>query len=130
MSTPSKALIENQEDEEAMRRSIQDAPALPDQDSVIHVARSQPRDVETGAICFDVTYPDNTWSRVPIQAFVDLTDATFSHEAVADAVNDWVATAKRYPFIRRNCLCCNRRATNGKVLCAMCAPKWGEAVYA
>ena len=96
----------------------------------IAVARSQPRDLETGAICFDVTYPDSTWSRVPIQAFVDLSDDTFTHEAVADAVNDWVATAKRYPFVRRNCLCCRHRATKGAVLCTKCAPKWSEAVYA
>tara|TARA_A200000113_G_C8745699_1_gene316218 strand:- start:534 stop:728 length:195 start_codon:yes stop_codon:yes gene_type:complete len=63
-------------------------------------------------------------------SFVDLEDATFSHEDVAKAVNDWVATAKRHPFIRRNCLCCNRRALQGNVLCTNCIPVWGEAVYA
>ena len=125
----SKTLIEAQEDQEAIRRSLEDSQPMTNQDQ-IHVARSQPRCQETGAICFDVTYRDGSWSRVPIQAFIDLEDATFSHEAVADAVNDWVATAKRYPFTRRNCLCCNGRATKGKVLCTKCAPKWSEAVYA
>ena len=118
MAAPSNTLIENQED------------AMPDQDSVVHIARSQPRNHETGASCFDVTYPDGTWSRQPIMTFVDLEDATFSHEDVAKAVNDWVATAKRHPFIRRNCLCCNRRALQGNVLCTKCIPVWGEAVYA
>ena len=129
----SKTLIERQEDDEAIRRSLEDAPVgflIPTHPDQVHVARSQPRHQETGAICFDVTYSDGSWSRVPIQAFVDLSDDTFSHEDVADAVNDWVATAKRYPFVRRNCLCCNRRAANGAVLCAQCTPKWGEAVYA
>jgi hypothetical protein len=96
----------------------------------IHVARSQPRCKETGAICFDVTYTDGSWSRVPIQAFIDLEDDTFSHEDVADAVNDWVYTAKRHPDTRRNCICCNRRAVKGKVLCKECTRKWGSAVYA
>ena len=129
----SKTLIERQEDEEVAALSLLSLAQEPvehgNQDQV-HVARSQPRDPETGAICFDVTYADGSWSRVPIQAFIDLADETFSHEEVADAVNDWVATALRHPFVRRNCLCCNRRATNGAVLCATCTPKWGEAVYA
>lgn len=144
----SKTLIERQEDEEAMRRSLVDAlvgvifppttqvpaaarrpPPATTQDQV-HVARAHPRNQETGAICFDVTYSDGSRSRVPIQAFVDLSDATFSHEAVADAVNDWVTKAEQYPFVRRNCLCCNARARAGQVLCAKCTPKWGEAVYA
>ena len=96
----------------------------------VHVARTQPRHQKTGAICFDVTYFDGTRSRVPIQSFIDLSDATFSHEAVADAVNDWVSKAKQYPFVRRICLCCDTRASAGQVLCTKCTPKWGEAVYA
>ena len=120
MITLSKALTDSQEPLEAM----------PDQACFIHIARSQPRNQETGAICFDVTYPEGSRLRVPIQGFVDLSDATFSHEDVADAVNDWVATAKQHPFVRRNCLFCNHRATKGRVLCTKCAPKWSEAVYA
>ena len=103
-------------------------PPVPAPASHVHVARSQPRNVETGAICFDVTYPDNSWSRVPIYAFID-TNLKFKNHDVADAVNDWLATAERTPSIRRNCLCCNRRAIKGMVLCTKCMPKWGKAVY-
>lgn len=99
-------------------------------DDHIHVARSQPRDPRTGAICFDVTYADGSWSRVPVQAFVDPQDNLFTHEIVADAVNDWVAMAKRYPFTRRNCLCCSARAFKGGVLCGGCTREWGPAIYA
>ena len=65
---------------------------------------------------------------VTIQAFVDLSDGTFTHEAVADAVNDWVATAKRYPFVRRNCLCCRRAVEHDELV--KVATMWSEAVYA
>lgn len=112
------------------RSQPQDEPVVATWDDHIHVARSQPRDPKTGAICFDVTYADGSWSRVPVQAFVDPQDNLFTHEVVADAVNDWVAMAKRCPFVRRNCLCCSARAFKGGVLCGGCNRVWGPAIYA
>lgn len=109
--------------------SCADLGVAPQEEDYVHVSRSQPRNRETGAICFDVTYSDGSWARVPIQVFMDAADATFSHEAVAEAVNDWVAVAKCYPSTHRKCLCCNRRAAAALVLCTKCYPTWGETVY-
>ena len=100
----------------------------------VWVARSQPRDQETGAIAFDISFNVGTEkesiSRVPIQALMDLEDNSFPYEEVTEAVNDWIEKAKRFPDTRRNCLCCWKRATKGKVLCQGCHTKFGEVIYA
>ena len=96
----------------------------------IWVSRSQPRCRETGAICFDVTYQDGSWSRVPIQAFMELEDLTFTHSEVAEAINDWIEVARRVPHARRNCICCYRRAIKGQILCTSHNRQYREIVYA
>ena len=100
----------------------------------VWVARSQPRDQVTGAIAFDISFNVGTEkesiSRVPIQALMDLEDNSFPYEEVTEAVNDWIEKAKRFPDTRRNCLCCWKRATKGKVLCQGCHTKFGELIYA
>ena len=107
-----------------------DMGVVPQEEDYVHVARSQPRDQETGRICFDVTYTDGSHARVPILRFIDEEDGTFTHSDVAQAVNDWIETAKRHPFTRRSCLCCFERATKGGVLCTRHTATCGEAVYA
>ena len=107
-----------------------------DNEQITHVwtSRSQPRDTETGEIAFDISFNVGTdkesWSRVPITALMDLTDQTVAHEEVAEAINDWVEVAKQHPFVRRNCICCRRRATKGKILCGPCKPKYGSTIEA
>ena len=105
-----------------------------EQTSYIWTSRSQPRDSETGEIAFDISFnigsPNESWSRVPITALMDLRDQTVAFEEVAEAINDWVAVAKQHPFIRRNCLCCHRRATKGKILCSTCVSTYGPTIYA
>lgn len=99
----------------------------------VHIARSQPRDPETGAICFDITrtcYGCVWTERVPIMSLMDLEDQTFSHEEVAQSVNDWIEVAKAHPHVRRNCICCSERAVKGKVLCKGCKGSMGPTVYA
>jgi hypothetical protein len=96
----------------------------------VKVARSQPRDSETGEICFDISYEDGSWSRVPIRALMDLEDHSFLHEDVVNAVNDWIDVAQRFPSARRNCICCDKRTVKGTVLCQSCTPIYGPTVMA
>ena len=100
----------------------------------VWVARSQPRDQETGAIAFDISFDigseKESISRVPIQALMDLEDNSFPYEEVTKAVNDWIDKAKRFPHTRRNCLCCWKRASKGKVLCQGCNTQFGDVIYA
>ena len=98
----------------------------------VWVARSQPRDKDTGAIAFDISFEYAQWKdhRVSILALMDLEDNSFPYEEVTEAVNDWIEKAKRFPHTRRNCLCCWKRATKGKVLCQGCHTKFGEVIYA
>ena len=104
----------------------------PHQDDHVAVNRSVTR--VDGVVAFDVTYAHGSnkgaWSRVPITDFMDFQDLTFSHWAVADAVNDWVQTASNFPKARRNCICCNIRAQKGKVLCRGCIPKYQAIIDA
>ena len=107
---------------------------VPEEEVKVWVARSQPRDQETGAVAFDISFNVGTEkesiSRVPIQALMDLEDNSFPYEEVTEAVNDWIEKAKRFPHTRRNCLCCFKRATKGKVLCQGCNTEFGELIYA
>ena len=96
----------------------------------VKVARSQPRDSETGEICFDISYEDGSWSRVPIRALMDLDDHSFIHDDVVNAVNDWIDVAQRFPAARRNCICCDKRTVKGTVLCRACTPIYGPTVMA
>jgi len=99
----------------------------------VWTSRSQPRDPETGAISFDISFDVETsddWSRIPITALIDFDDLTFAYQEVADAVNHWVNVAKAYPRIRRNCICCNNRTIKSKILCLDCIDTYGPAVDA
>ena len=105
---------------------------VPDEQVKVWVARSQPRDKDTGAIAFDISfeYAQCKDHRVSILELMDLEDNSFPYEEVTEAVNDWIEKAKRFPHTRRNCLCCWNKATNGKVLCQGCDTKFGELIYA
>ena len=100
----------------------------------VWTSRSQPRDQETGEIAFDISYnvgtPEESWSRVPITALMDLADKTVAHEEVAEAINDWIEVAKKHPKIRRNCICCNNRTIPSKILCRDCIPTYGPTIDA
>lgn len=100
----------------------------------VWIERSQPRDLETGAIAFDISFDvgtqDESISRVPIVALMDLKDNSFPYEEVTNAVNDWIEKAKRTPNNRRNCLCCRKRAIKGKVLCQKCDTEYAGIIYA
>lgn len=98
----------------------------------VWTSRSQPRDLETGEIAFDISYDSKTsdWSRLPIRALIDFSDNTFAHKAIADAINDWIDVAIQYPYNKRKCLCCRKRANKGVVLSACCDMKYGAAIYA
>lgn len=98
--------------------------------ATVHKARSQPRDSETGEMCFDISYGGGVSTRVPIRAFMDLDDHSFEHKEVTNAVNDWVAVAIASPYACRKCICCRRRALYSRVLCRGCWPVYGETVYA
>ena len=124
-----EARLDAQEQAAIAAAMVETAPAQP---CHVWTSRSQPRDPETGEIAFDISFnvgsDDESWSRVPITALMDLDDRSFEHEEVTDAINDWLLVAKQYPFIRRNCLCCQRRAIQGKVLCGPCGPKYGPTI--
>ena len=94
------------------------------------IARSHARDTRTGSVCFDLIHQNGVWERLPIVAFIDFKDNTFSHEHVAQAVNDWVQTAKAHPHTKRNCLTCKTRARKGEVLCDGCDKLFKYAIYA
>lgn len=100
----------------------------------VWTSRSQPRDLETNEIAFDISFDVGTdnesWSRVPITALMDLQDHSFEYDEVTNAINDWIDTAKQYPNIKRICVCCNKRAIKGKILCTKCSPKYGPTIYA
>lgn len=105
---------------------------VPDEQVKVWVARSQPRDKDTGAIAFDISFEYAQWKdhRVSILELMDLEDNSFPYEEVTEAVNDWIEKAKRFPHTRRNCLCCWNKATKGKVLCQGCDTKFGVLIYA
>ena len=98
----------------------------------VWVARSQPRDQETGAIAFDISFEYENWMmhRVSIIDLMDLEDNSFPYDEVTQAVNHWIDVAKRFPHTRRKCLSCNKRATKGKVLCGACHMRFGKVIYA
>ena len=111
---------------------VEEEEDVPHEQVKVWVARSQPRDKDTGAIAFDISFEYAQWKdhRVSILALMDLEDNSFPYEEVTEAVNDWIEKAKRFPHTRRNCLCCWKRATKGKVLCQGCHTKFGEVIYA
>jgi hypothetical protein len=93
--------------------------------SHVKVARSQPRDPATGEICFDIEY-DGKITRLPIRNMMDLEKQIIVVDAVADAVEDWIAVAAAYPSTRRKCICCRRRATTGRIMCGFCSKDYGS----
>ena len=86
------------------------------------------RHPQTSEVSCDLYFPaDGSWSSVPITALLNRMPQLLQG---SDAINDWIRFAQDYPTKRRNCLCCNRRAVKGSVLCAVCTPNYHDAVYA
>ena len=86
------------------------------------------RHPETSEVLFNVYFPDGSWSSVPITALLNRMPQL--PEWLSDTINDWIRVAQEYPTNRRYCICCNRRAVIGSVLCTRCTPNYHAAVYA
>lgn len=97
-------------------------------DEHITVSRSVRRD-NKGEISFDV-YCTDTIKRYPISFFFDWKDQSVTHDHVTQCINTWIDVAKKFPKNRRNCICCNYRAKNGKIMCNTHERMWGDVVYA
>lgn len=97
-------------------------------DEYIAISRSTPRN-SNGEIAFDIYY-DDTIKRYPISYFFDWKDQTVTHDHVTQCINDWIDVAKKFPKNRRNCICCNNKAKNGKIMCNTHEKMWGNVVYA
>jgi len=100
----------------------------------IWYSRSQPRNLRSGEIAFDISINIGTdkekTSRIPITKLMDFNDNTIEYEEVVDAINDWIAVANKYPNIRRKCICCLKKAKKGNVLCYGCSNKYNDIIYA
>ena len=113
---------------------------LPEEDLAVPVgievrfAASRARCKRTGAVAWDAitTHPigGELRERFPIMEFMDLSDQTFTLDEVTKTVNHWIEVAEKFPHVRRNCLCCNSRAKEGKVLCKECHKWAGPTIYA
>jgi hypothetical protein len=100
----------------------------------VWTSRSQPRNLKTGEIAFDITINIGTdkekTSRIPITKLMDLNDNTIEYEEVVNAINDWIAVANKYPNIMRKCICCLRKSKKSNVLCYGCSDKYNDIIYA
>ena len=98
----------------------------------VFTSRSQPRIPETGMIAFDIAFnydtPQEKWNRLPLTCLMDIVDKSFEYEEVKSAVNYWREMAQNYPYVRRKCICCRRRAKPKYILCGSCYPKYGETI--
>lgn len=121
---------ESDSEEDPESEDEEDPEEDPESEDHVQIARSHARDTRTGSVCFDLIHQNGVWERLPIVAFIDFKDNTFSHEHVAQAVNDWVQTAKAHPYTKRNCLTCKTRARKGEVLCDGCDEIFKNAIYA
>ena len=100
----------------------------------VWTSRSQPRNLKTGEIAFDIsinigTHKEKT-SRIPITKLMDLNDNTIEYEEVVNAINDWILVANKYPNIIRKCICCLKKAKKSNVLCYGCSSKYNNIIYA
>ena len=99
----------------------------------VWTSRSQPRNLKTGEIAFDITINIGTHkektSRIPITKLMDLNDNTIEYEEVVNAINDWIAVANKYPNIMRKCICCLKKAKKSNILCHGCK-KYNDIIYA
>lgn len=100
----------------------------------VWTSRSQPRNLKTGEIAFDITINIGTdkekTSRIPITKLMDLNDNTIEYEEVVNAINDWIVVANKYPNIMRKCICCLKKAKKSNVLCYGCSNKYNDIIYA
>ncbi len=100
----------------------------------VWTSRSQPRNLRTGEIAFDISINISTdnekTSRIPITKLMDLNDNTIEYEEVVNAINDWIVVANKYPNIIRKCICCLRKAKKSNVLCYGCSNKYNDIIYA
>ena len=99
----------------------------------VWTSRSQPRNLKTGEIAFDITINIGTdkekTSRIPITKLMDFNDNTIEYEEVVNAINDWIAVANKYPNIMRKCICCLKKAKKSNILCHGCK-KYNDIIYA
>lgn len=96
-------------------------------DEYIVVSRSIPRD-SIGEVSFDICI-DGSMKRYPISYFFDWKDKSVVHDHVTRCINDWIDTAKKFPFCRRKCICCKTRAIKGKIMCNKHENMWQDVVY-
>lgn len=100
----------------------------------VWTSRSQPRNLKTGEIAFDISINIGTdnekTSRIPITKLMDLNDNTIEYEEVVNAINDWIVVANKYPNIIRKCICCLKKAKKNNVLCYGCSNKYNDIIYA
>ena len=100
----------------------------------VRFAASRARCKRTGAVAWDAitNHPigGELRERFPIMEFMDFDDQTFTLDEVTKTVNHWIEVAEKFPHVRRNCLCCNSRAKEGKVLCNACHKWAGPTIYA
>jgi len=100
----------------------------------VWTSRSQPRNLRTGEIAFDISINISTdnekTSRIPITKLMDLNDNTIEYEEVVNAINDWIVVANKYPNIIRKCICCLKKAKKNNVLCYGCSNKYNDIIYA
>jgi hypothetical protein len=103
-------------------------------DISILISRSYSRDAKTGEILFDISYNYESnkiiTKRTGLTKLIDLNDNTVEYEDIANAINNWINVAKKYPNVKRNCLCCNNRTIKSFVLCKSCKPKYYDSIYA
>ena len=90
------------------------------------------RNQETGEILFEYedAFVPSSRTSVPITALMDQENLTFYYQSVSDTVEVWTQFAAQYPTRRRTCICCNRHAIQGSVLCSRCTPTYHAIVYA
>jgi len=82
-----------------------------------------------GKICISAITND-IFKPVPLEDFID-SEGYFTNSEVCKRVNEWNATASKYPNIKRRCLFCNRKANKGLTICWACKFKgMEEIVYA
>lgn len=100
----------------------------------ILISRSYSRDAKTGEILFDISYNYKSnkiiTNKIGLTNFIDLNDNTVEYQQIADAINNWINVAKKYPNVKRHCLCCNNRTIKSFVLCKSCKPKYYDSIYA
>lgn len=82
--------------------------------------RNRPRihncDKFGGALAFDVIWENCEETREPIQNLIDKEEETIN-EFVLEILDDYITTARNYPYRNRCCIMCKKRVYNGAFMC-------------